>query len=351
MPTRPALARLPMIVLASVALVACGGGGEGAAGVAQAESASMGDVASSTITLAQRRAAAGSTAQHNAACQAITPFYWSVGDAGGTQGDGRVGPLAPGPDTRLNIASASKMIYGAYVAQLRKGVLSADDVAFLHFTSGYTQFDRCLQDQTVAQCQSYQGATIHNGGYVAADDGRFHYSGGHMQKHAVLAGLGPDANAPLASAIDTMLGTSFSYTEPQLAGGAVASANQYGTLLRRVVGGQLKWFRDALGTHPVCTNPLTCPTAVYTPVPEDESWHYAVGHWVEDDPAVGDGAYSSAGAFGFYPWIDRKKQWWGVLSRESIADLGNPDPHTHPGAMSVFCGREIRAAWITGVAR
>ena len=39
----------------------------------------------------------------------------------------------------------------------------------------------------------------------------------------------------------------------------------------------------ALGTHPVCTNPTTCPAgqAVSTPIPLNESWHYAVGHWVD----------------------------------------------------------------------
>jgi len=28
---------------------------------------------------------------------------------------------------------------------------------------------------------------------------------------------------------------------------------------------------------------------------------YAIGYWVEDDATYGDGAFSSAGSFGFYP--------------------------------------------------
>ena len=64
-------------------------------------------------------------------------------------------------------------------------------------------------------------------------------------------------------------------------------------------------------------------TAANTPVPSTESWHYSIGHWVEDDPAVGDGAFSSAGAFGFYPWIDASKTYYGVLAREAI-ELGEP---------------------------
>ena len=77
-----------------------------------------------------------------------------------------------------------------------------------------------------------------------------------------------------------------------------------------------------------------------TPIPLNETWHYSLGHWVEDDPAVGDGAFSSAGAFGFYPWVDAGRQFYGVLAR-SAADGGQP---------SMECGRLIRRAWLDGLA-
>ena len=80
------------------------------------------------------------------------------------------------------------------------GVLLTDEEAsYLNFTSGYTEFDRCLKDQTVAECQSYQSRRVRNGGYVPEHKGRFYYSGGHMQKQATLIGLGPDDNAALAA--------------------------------------------------------------------------------------------------------------------------------------------------------
>jgi hypothetical protein len=102
-------------------------------------------------------------------------------------------------------------------------------------------------------------------------------------------------------------------------------------------------MHDYLGTHAVCTNPATCSTALYSPVPSVESWHYSLAHWVEDDPSVGDGSFSSAGAFGFYPWIDASKTYYGILARYSLA----------PGAyiQSVYCGRTIRKAWMTGIAQ
>jgi CubicO group peptidase (beta-lactamase class C family) len=220
--------------------------------------------------------------------------------------------------------------------------------------SGYTGFDDCLQGQTVAECQSYQGTLIHNGAYVSANDGKFFYSGGHMQKHATLAsvGLGPDDNAALASHIASGLGggITLAYTQPQLAGGAYTSATDYGRFLQRVVAGSLR-ISGLLGTHAVCTNPITCDTAVATPIPQQESWHYSIGHWVEDDPLTGDGAVSSPGAFGFYPWIDASRHWWGVLARYSTNGTGNADPALRPYVQSVVCGRQIRAAWLDATAR
>jgi hypothetical protein len=59
-----------------------------------------------------------------------------------------------------------------------------------------------------------------------------------------------------------------------------------------------------LGAEAVCTNPTTCSSTVSAPVPLDASCHYALGHRGEDDPTCGDGTFSSAYAFGFYPWID-----------------------------------------------
>jgi CubicO group peptidase (beta-lactamase class C family) len=298
--------------------------------------------AAAEVPLAQRAEAARQTAHANPACVAVRPFYWSIGDAGGVKAEGREGLRAPAADTALPIASASKLVYGAYVVQKHGGRLTADDIRFLTFTSGYTDFDKCRRHQTVAACD----AAGRNGEHEAASDGRFYYNGGHMQRHATLDGEGPDDDAELARRVNAMLGTSFSYSQPQLAGGITASASDYGRFLQRIVAGELL-MHDQLGTHAVCTNPATCPTAVYTPMAGDESPHYAIGHWVEDDPATGDGAFSSAGAFGFYPWIDRGVSWWGVLARVDWHVASKPGP----GVESLYCGRQIRAAWLDGRAR
>ena len=322
----------PFAATALAALLLAGSGTGARAGT---------DGAHPDLTIAQRTRAAEETARDDPACVAVRPFYWSVGDASGVQAQGRVGLRAPHADTHMPIASASKLVYNAYVVQKHGGRLSAEDVRYLTFTSGYTDFDRCRKDQTVAECDAWR----HNDGHEPANDGKFYYNGGHMQMHAVVDGEGPDDSAELARRVNAMLGTDFTYGSPQLAGGINATPAVYGHFLQRIVAGELL-MHDALGTHRVCTNPTTCATAVYTPMSGNESPHYSIGHWVEDDPKVGDGAFSSAGAFGFYPWIDRRVKWWGVLARMDL-DVGS---EPGPGVESLQCGRRIRAAWITGEA-
>ena len=309
--------------------------------------------ASSEITLAARITAATATAQSAGnACAYIQPFYWEVGDATQRLGAGSV-PDTSTPTytgaTVMAIASASKWLYGAHVVQLRQGQLTDADIKFLTFRSGYTSFSRCTADQTVDDCVAYQ----QNGVHSDATDGVFAYGGGHMENHASQNGLGPLDNAGLAAAIHTQLGSDIEiiYTQPQLAGGVATSADHYAVFLRKLLAGQLM-MSSALGTHAVCTNPATCTEARNAPVPETESYHYSIGHWVEDDPVHGDGAFSSAGAFGFYPWIDAGKTWYGIVARKDTSGSTPGDPDAGgQGFASALCGQQIRKAWITAVAQ
>jgi hypothetical protein len=320
----------------TAALAACGGGGGGGGGGG----------APVPSDAARQQAAEATARSATNACAPVRPFYWEIGDAQGLRGSGSTDGSTYTADTPMAIASASKWLYAAYVAERRggAGLGASADVPFLNFSSGYTGFDACLAGQTVAQCQSYQGVVIRNGGFSAADVGRFHYSGGHMQKHAVDLGLGALDNAALAAEIRGQLGTdiALSYSQPQLAGGAVSTAADYARFLRKVLRGELK-IAALLGTQALCATNAACDrVGVASPAPADEVWRYSLGHWVEDDPVVGDGSFSSAGAFGFYPWINQARDTYGILARRN--DLGS-------GFESVLCGRLIRKAWVTGVAR
>lgn len=299
---------------------------------------------------AARLAAARATAEaSDGRCAVIRPFYWEIGDKDRALGSGSVSATGNGVRYTLNsvmpIASASKWIYGAYVAERRNGALTDDDIRFLTFRSGYSNFSPggCANDDTVESCV----ARSTNGDFTAATVGKFAYDGAHMQKHASLPlpdmNLGALANAALGSEIRRVLGSEIdlTYTQPQLAGGIRSTPADYARFLRKMLRNELK-ISSLLGSDATCTNPATCPTAIRSPIDGGVDWHYSIGHWVEDDPAQGDGAFSSAGAFGFYPWINSGKTLYGIVARVGLGGAGEA---------SALCGADIRAAWTSGVAR
>jgi hypothetical protein len=318
---------LTAVGLAMGALAACGGGGGGGGS----------DTGSGTLDTATQIAAAEQTASTNAQCVAVSPFYFEIGDKNGAIVGESVGGGTYTADTQMNIASGSKWLFGAYVAEVRGGVLSDADVRATHMLSGYVSMaNACLSTMTVASCFNYGS----NGTYTPAELDRFYYDSGHFQKWGVDNGLADMTGPQVASEYQRVLGADIpvTFNGPLLAGGAIMSANGYAVFLRKILNHQLQ-IANLLGYQKVCTLPGTCPTADYSPIPE--AMDYSVGHWVEDEPTTGDGAYSSAGAFGFYPWIDSTKTYYGIIARESGA--------SGAGYASALCGRNIREAFMTGV--
>jgi CubicO group peptidase (beta-lactamase class C family) len=284
--------------------------------------------------------AAIATASGNASCVSIAPFYWEIGNSGGavvgrSEGDGSV--LS---STSMEVASASKLYFGAYVVERFKADLSAIDLGAMHMTNGYHSltYASCLLSTTVQACFD----AANNATHTPADDGFFFYNGGHFQKYAVDLGLGAKTRVELATEVSTLLDDELAvtYQSPQLAAGVRQTPADYARFLRKILDGRLA-IGAHLGENAICTLPgASCPTAVSSPVPL--AWHYSYGHWVEDD-ATGDGAFSSPGAFGFYPWMDASKRYYGLVARQSLAAMAAIE--------SVQCGLQIRAAFMTGVAR
>lgn len=314
-------------------------------------------------------------------------FYWEIGDANGivtgSAGQVAAGSVSPSGvseprytrDTEMMIASASKWVYSTYFTEVAGtvqngvGIMPAAYVPFLNFTSGYTNFTiaSCGPDKTVGACMLFRD----NETRTAANIGKFDYDGGHLQ---VLGGGGdatlradkfymanlnnfsllPQAltekmTAALAAKVPNYVPR---YYSTELAGGALMSAANYAEMLKGLVrkDNPLKMaaFLRPPATNPyaVCTNPAdpACgpDKAVGTPVPANESWYYGLGHWIEADPKVGDGAYSSAGLFGFYPWVDASKTYYGIIARKNII------AGERSGYDSMVCGRAIRKAFMTG---
>jgi len=293
-------------------------------------------------------AAATNAANGDPLCTAIAPFYWEIGDVNGAIVSGTTGSGLIKQTTQLNIASASKWWWGAYVVEKFKTDLSQIDLASMTMQSGRTNFTDCSGATTIDACCAMTGLAgtgTTNCDVETGDVGHFFYGGGHFEGYASTLGLGSDDDAALASAMSSLLGSElqFSFTQPQPAGGMKMSAADYTQFLRKILGGGLA-IRDHLGENAVCTLPgASCPSAHYSPSPL--AWHYSYGHWVEDEPQTGDGAFSSAGKFGFYPWIDASKKFYGVVAREDLAP-GNGTVQDAPYYKSVLCGRAIRSAFM-----
>lgn len=301
-------------------------------------------------TLQQRIDAAVATAKSAPLCTAIQPFYWEIGDSSTALATGSIGGNRFTATTQLDIASSSKWMFAAYLVQRSGGHPTDAEVKALTMRTGYVNvnYGACLRYSPLRQRTETVEECFHSGGndtYTATDDGQFYYGNVHFQAYGVQdSSLATKNNATLQAELAGQLGQDFAfrYDQPLISAGIKTSASDYAVFLRKILGGTLT-MHDLLGSYAVCTNPSTCTTAAYAPTPANESWHYSLGHWVEDDPNVGDGAFSSAGAYGFYPWIDVSKRWYGVLARYSTSDSAYND--------SMKCGRLLRKAWETGMAQ
>lgn len=285
-----------------------------------------------TAYAADRFSAARAVAQGDADCKKLGDFYWEIGDAKGVLASGAIG-TEYGANTKMKIASASKFVWGSYVLEKigRNNQPTPEQLSYLEMRAGYTKFNPflCMFSKTSNDCLTKRDNDLR----VPSDVGRFSYSGGHDQKLAQLLGLGRANAQQFTNEVMTYIGrdVNLSYAQPSPAGGMEGTPAGYATFLRKILSGQLR-MRDFLGKNPVCTK---CATAAYSPAPW--AWHYSINHWVEDDPQ-GDGAFSSPGLLGFYPWISADKTTYGIVARQKLSRTAYVD--------SAVCGRKIRAAWM-----
>ena len=325
------------------ALAGFGRGGI-AALAASAVLAAMAAAHAAGPSLAARRAAVESTLAHAGSCQSMGDYYWEIGDADGALMHGQQGKRV-GANKTVRLASASKWVFGAYVVERAHGKPTPAEIDALTMRSGYDGLNPllCNRNDTVQSCFARGRNHTFTPGHV----GRFSYNGGHDQKLLIDLGFGRADVEVLNNDLDRQLADTpglrdagqplgIRYLAPEPAGGMIATPLAYGQFLRRLMRGEYQ-LGKMLGQHAVCTEPGTCPTAVSTPA--SQPWHYALNYWIEDQ-AGGDGAFSSAGAFGFYPWITADKRHYGMLVRETLAPRGY--------VRSAACGALIRRAFAEG---
>ncbi|WP_439893846.1 hypothetical protein ACS7SF_19790 (plasmid) [Ralstonia sp. 25C] len=295
-------------------------------------------------SLATRRAAVEATLAHAGSCQRLGDYYWEIGDAQGVLMRGQQGQRV-GANKTVRLASASKWVFGTYVVERAGGKPTPAEIDALTMRSGYDALNPllCNRNDTVQSCfQRGRNATF-TPGHV----GRFSYNGGHDQKLLMDFGQGAADAATLTEDLERELAHApglrdaekplgIRYLAPEPGGGMIATPAAYGQFLRRLMRGDYL-LGKMLGQHAVCTEPGSCPTAVSTPA--SQPWHYALNYWIEDQPG-GDGAYSSPGAFGFYPWITADKRHYGMLVRETLG--------ARAYVRSAACGALIRRAFAEG---
>jgi hypothetical protein len=335
-------------------------------------------------------AAAQTTATTNAACTALASgqngndgFYWEIGNAGGIVTDTGSGMTAAGTigvdynrASALPIESASKMIYADYVAeyvastQNNRLVIPAPFVPYLNETSGYNNMppESCAAASFILTCLDVPSSLVTSGTVgtqVTADIGKFYYNAGHAEvlESGQQLAIGDFPTAKItATSLAAKIAAAFAqkgvtvnltYRDPAPTTGITTTPADYAAFLQATLRAsnplnmQYLLYPTVADPYAVCTNPsdpACAAAAVSTPIPANESWHYSAGHWIEDDATTGDGAFSSPGEYGFYPWIDQTKTYYGLIARNN---------QTAASAFfdSVKCGRLIRKAFVTGSAQ
>lgn len=316
-------------------------------------------------------------------------FYWEIGNADGVVYASR---YQAHRNTSMHVESASKWIYGAYYVQTY-GWPTGYDLYRLNQTSHVTTTNPqgtyiggafvvlCSKNGTVAGCAA---ANVTNPGNDPTQRA-FSYDAAHFISLAAAdPKLAADDNQALGIDISTGVGmpsNSFAYWEPSVAGGVDTTPGNYATFLQGLLKGaqgspgglRLGSHLDyglACSTNPSPGNPV--PSAQYptqwfaahtpfdntqvcqgnsrteaggsenSPFPYLEVAAYGIAHWREYN-----GVDSSPGAFGFYPWVDSDAGLYGLVAADTQPGQVRPDA---PAVDSMYCGRNIRNAWETGVA-
>lgn len=204
------------------------------------------------------------------------------------------------------------------------------------FTSGFNgtaEQAGCIGDPafTLRACVQQ----IHDGGPDSLPDQSFNYGNEHMQI-AALAMVGREGKGVDAIMRERLLGplgisaeTRYSLgagDNPTYSGGMRSTGEDYARVLAAILRGDIivdlaGFLADRVGTRPVATVPIAIGGNAL-------AWRYGWGFWKEcDGPAyvpACDSApvISSAGAFGFTPWIDFARDYWAIIVTEEPLNQG-----------------------------
>lgn len=176
---------------------------------------------------------------------------------------------------------------------------------------------------------------IHDGGPDSPPDQSFNYGNEHMQIAALMMvqARGRSVDTIMRERLFDRLGVSAEtrYTlgagdNPTYSGGMRSTGEDYARVLTAVLKGDLFADRPGFLADRVASRPVaTVPPAISG---NRLAWHYGWGFWKEcASPTYvpscdANPVISSAGAFGFTPWIDINRRYWAVIVMEEPLNRG-----------------------------
>ena len=202
----------------------------------------------------------------------------------------------------------------------------------LSFTSGLSNEPLCINAKLFDFSDCVERILEQNP-TIPEPGSEYNYNSTHLQVAGLMAMRAVDPSGGTAWAdifasfqADTNLFPSGAYdlpsqNNPRLAGGMHWNALEYTDFL------QALYHKTILTPALIDTkssDQIADATIVKTPAGEDRGldWHYGFGNWIECEnvpfDCVSPGKFSSPGAYGAYPFIDREHGYFGILARQGI---------------------------------
>jgi len=259
------------------------------------------------------------------------------------------------PDTRVPIASASKLVSGVTLFRLMDAsYLTLDSTTaqvlgwtgeegaitlrqLLSFTSGLAPENHCTYDSTVTLDQCV--ATISQTELIAAPGTEFDYGSVHLSVAGRMAEVvtGKSWNELFAQELRDPLGlpADLEYyanplkpadtNNPLLAGGLIMSMNEYERVLHFVFDKGVWQGEPLLSTALFDTQTVEPYPNVLIGKSPAPNLRYGLTAWLDcNTPQTGCEQISSPGAFGFTPWLDRDAGYYAILG---VQDMNNYKTH------------------------
>lgn len=211
----------------------------------------------------------------------------------------------------------------------------------MSFTSGLRDETNCINrpDPDFETCAMQMVAANVGNGYIPGKV--YYYSGVHLQVAGLMAikarniALGITHSTWQSIFNDFKANTGLfvnsqydlpSTTNPRLAGGMHWVGNDYIEFLKKFSKGQIlnstylkAQLSDQVGAAVIETSPANRGTG--------EDWHYGLGLWAECHSVVFNcenniETFSSAGAYGAYPFLNVKHNFYGLVARQGALGTG-----------------------------